>query len=174
MHDDFGERVGRAGDEVGGLEHDRVAVSQRRGDLPGGDGDREVPGRDDSDHAERLARDLDVDIRPDAREFLARDPQRFASEEVEDLPGPRRLADPLGQRLALLAREQPPELLAAGEDFGRNAQKDVVSLLGRGPRPGGKGRMRGLDRGVGLRVVGLRVFADEVVRVRRVDVAGDG
>ena len=111
---------------------------------------------------------------PHAREFLARNPQRFASEEVEDLAGPGRLADPFRQRLALLAREQAPELLAAGEDLGRNLEQDVVALLRRGARPGGKGRMRGLDRGAGLGGVGLGVFADEVVGVRGVDVAGDG
>ena len=114
----------------------RVAVGERRRDLPGGDRDREVPRRDDADDADRLARDLDVDVRPDAGELLARNPQRFAGEEVEDLPGAGRLADRLGQRLALFAREQPAELLAAGEDFGRDAQQDVVALLRRRARPG--------------------------------------
>ena len=42
-------RPGAAGHEVGGLDDDGVAVGQRRRDLPGRDGDREVPGRDDPD-----------------------------------------------------------------------------------------------------------------------------
>ena len=37
------------------LEDDGVAVDERRRHLPGGDGDGEVPGRDRSHHAERLA-----------------------------------------------------------------------------------------------------------------------
>ena len=130
---DFRERVGAAGNKVGRLEDDSVAVGQRRRDFPGGDREREVPGRDDADDSERLARDLDVDIRPHAGEFLARNPQRFASEEVEDLPGAGRLADTLRERLAFFARQQAPELLATGENFGRNAQQNVVPLLRRRP-----------------------------------------
>ena len=172
-HDDFRKRMGGARHEVSGLEHDCVAIGQSRRDLPGGNGDREVPRRDDADDAERLARHLDVDVGPHAREFLARDPQGFAGEEVEDLPGSSRLANSLWKRLAFLARKQASELLAAGENFGRSAQQDVVALLRRRARPGGKRRMRGLDRGVRLSRVGLCVFADDVIRVRRVDVASD-
>ena len=41
--------------ELGRLQHDRVAGRQRRGHLPGGDRQREVPRRDQPDDAERLA-----------------------------------------------------------------------------------------------------------------------
>ena len=47
-------RAGRY--RIGRLEHDRVAVGQRRGDLPGRDRDREVPGGDDRDHPHGLPR----------------------------------------------------------------------------------------------------------------------
>ena len=47
-------RVGR------GLEHQRVAGQQRRGDLPEGEGQREVPRRDGRHHAERAPGQLDV------------------------------------------------------------------------------------------------------------------
>ena len=73
-HDDFGQRVGAARDEIGGLEDDRVAISERRRDLPGRDREREVPRRDDADDPERLACDLNVDVRPHAGEFLAGNP----------------------------------------------------------------------------------------------------
>ena len=172
-HDDFSERMGATGDKVGGLEDDRVAIGQSRRDLPRRDREREVPRRDDADDPEGLARDLDIDVRPDAREFLARNPQGFAGEEVEDLPGSGRFANSLRKRLALFARKQAPELLTAGENFGRNAQQDVVALLRRRPRPGWKGGARGFDRAVRLHSVGLRVFADDVVGVRRIDVATD-
>ena len=99
--------------------------------------------------------------------------KRFAGEEVEDLPGARRFADPFRQRLAFLARQQTSELLAPGENFGRNLEQDVVALLRRRARPGGKRRMRGLDRRIGLGGVGLSVFADDIVGVRRIDVARD-
>ncbi len=99
--------------------------------------------------------------------------KRFACEEVEDLAGPGRLADAFRKGLAFFARKQATEFLAAGENFGRGAQKNVVPLLRRRPRPGRKRGMRGLDRSVRLSGVSLRVFADKVVCVRRVDVASD-
>src|SRR5256885_17114301 len=37
------------------LEDDRVAAGERRPDLPRGDVEREVPGHDQADYAERLA-----------------------------------------------------------------------------------------------------------------------
>ena len=172
-HDDFRQRVSAAGNKVGRLENHRVAIGQRRRDLPGGNREWKVPRGDDADDPERLAGHLDVDIRPHAAELLSRNPQHFASEEVEDLSGSGRLADTLRQRLAFLARQQASELFAAGENFSRDAQQNVMPLLRRRPRPSGKRSVRGLDRSVRLCGVGLRVFADKVVCVRRVDVASD-
>ena len=75
---------------------------------------------------------------------LAGEPQRLAGEEVEDLPGAHRLADAFGQRLALLARQQPAELVLAREDLVGGLLQDVVALLDAGARPGREG---GLGRG---------------------------
>ena len=41
--------------QLGGLEHDGVAARERGAELPGGDVEREVPGDDQPDDAERLA-----------------------------------------------------------------------------------------------------------------------
>ena len=68
-HDDVGQRPGRARYKVGRLEDDAVSVGERRRDLPGGDGDREIPRRDDADDADRLAGDLDVDAGPRGGSF---------------------------------------------------------------------------------------------------------
>ncbi len=171
-HDDFGERMGGAGHEIGGLEQHAISVGERGRDLPGGDRDREIPGRDDADHADRLARHLDVDVGAHAGEFLAGNAQGLAGEEIEDLRGARDFADRLGQRLALFAREQSPQFFAPRRDFQRGAQQDVMSLLRRRARPGGEGRTRRGDRVVDLRRIGLGVFAHDVVGVRRIDVAG--
>jgi hypothetical protein len=61
--------------------------------------------------------------------------RRLAGEEVEDLRGADRLADALGERLALLAGELAADLLLAGEDLvaGRLLE-DVVALLDAGLR----------------------------------------
>jgi len=87
----------RGGHELRGLEHHAVAVGEGRRDLPGGDGDGEVPGRDEADDAQRLPRDLHLDARPDGGELVARETQRLSGEEQEDLAGTRRLADPFGE-----------------------------------------------------------------------------
>ena len=112
-NDDFGERVRPAGHEIGRLEDDAIAVAERRRDLPGGNGDGEIPRRDDADDADRLARHFDVDARPHAGEFLAGNAQGLASEEVEDLRGATDFADGLGKRLAFFARQELAEFLAS-------------------------------------------------------------
>ena len=106
-------------------------------------------------------------------EFLAGNSQGLAGEEVEDLAGPHDFADGFGQRLALFASEQAAEFVAPRQDFCGCPRQDVVPLLRRRARPCRKGGVGGRDRGVSLSGVGLRIFADDVVRVRRIDVSGD-
>ena len=67
--------------------------------------------------------------------FSPPDAQRFAGEELEDRPGARGLADAVGERLALLAREQPAELVLARQNLGARAVEHVEPLLRRRPRP---------------------------------------
>ena len=169
-HEDVDDRPGAARHEVGRLEDHRVAVAERRRDLPRGDRDREIPRRDDADDADRLARHGHLDAGAHARDGLAGEPQAFAGEEIEDLPGAHRLADAVGERLAFLAREQPPDLLAAVEDLVRSRLEDVVALLDAGARPGRERRLGRGDRLFGVAGAGPRVVADDVVGVRRIDV----
>ncbi len=171
--DDLGERMCRARHQLGRLEHDGVAVAERRRDLPGRDRDREIPGRDHADDADRLARELDVEAGADGGALLADQAQRLAGEERKDLAGARDLADALGQGLAFLAGQQAAELFLAGEDFERNLVQRIIALLRCRLRPGREGGLRGGDRLLGLRLVGLGVFADEIVGVGGVDVPGD-
>src|SRR5204863_6371047 len=116
--ENLGERPGAARHELGGLEYHGVAVAERRGDLPGGNGDREIPRRDDRDDAERLARDFDADARAHRLHDFARNAQRLAGEELEDVAGAHHLADRLRQRLAFLAREEIAELGLAAQYLG--------------------------------------------------------
>ncbi len=90
--DDLGERPRGGGNELGRLEHDRVAVGEGRRDLPRRDRDREVPRRDDADHAERLAQHVDIDAGSHRADVLAADPQRLAGEVLEDPRGALDLA----------------------------------------------------------------------------------
>ena len=171
--DDLGQRMRGARHQLGGLEHDSVAVAERGRDLPGGDRDREIPGRDHADDAHRLTGELDVDAGTDGSALLADQAQRFAGEECKDLAGTGDLADALGERLAFLAGEQAAELFLAGEDFEGNLVQRVVAHLRRRLRPGGEGGLGCRNRLLGLRLVGLGVLADEIVGVGGVDVLGD-
>ena len=140
--DDLGERPGAARHEVGGLEHDAVAVGERRRDLPGRDRDREVPRRDEPDDADRLAGDLDLDAGPHRGQLLAGEPQRLAGEELEDLPGARRLADAFGQGLALLARRAAARARPCGRGSRcRSGRARRSAPAGVAARPGREGRL---------------------------------
>ncbi|MGY3104025.1 hypothetical protein ACVWW7_000652 [Bradyrhizobium sp. LM6.9] len=172
--DDLGQRMRRARHQLGRLEHDGVAVAERRRDLPGGDRDREIPGRDHADDSDRLTGELDVDAGTHRGALLADQAQRFAGEERKNLAGARDLADALGQGLAFLAGEQAAELFLAGDDLERDLVQRVIAHLRRRLRPGGEGGLGGGDGLLGLRLVGLGVFADDVVGVGGVDVPGDG
>ena len=97
--------------------------------------------------------------------FSPREAQRLAGEELEDGAGARRLADAVGERLALLARQQPAELVLAREDLGAGAVEDVESLLRRRARPLRERRARRRDRvRRASAVVAARELADDVAR----------
>ena len=129
------------------LEDDGVAVDERRRDLPGGDGDREVPRGDRRDHAERLAPAVQHRVRRVGRQHVAAHPPALAAVVAQDVARARDLAGRLGQRLALLARERARDLAhALGEQLGR-LEEDGAAGRRRGGRPrrerlgGGRGRL---------------------------------
>ena len=120
-----------------------------------------------ADDAERLAGDLDFDARPRRVDLLAAEPHRFAGEELEDRAGAAGLADAVGERLALLAREQSSELLLAREDLGAGAIEDVEPFLRCRARPLRECRPRGGDGLIDFDAVAARELADDVARDSR-------
>ena len=74
------------------------------------------------------------------------------------------LADAVGQRLALLARQQPAELLLARQDLGAGAIEDVESLLRVRPRPLRERLPRRRDRLLDVGRGPARELADDVVK----------
>ena len=138
--DDLGQRPGAAGHQVGGLEHHAVAVGQRGRDLPGRNGDGEIPGRDEADHADRLAGDFD----PDAgahRGQGARPPGAGTSpaKNLKILPARATSPMPSAQRLALFARQQGAQLVLAGQDFVADLVQRIGARLDAAGRPGREG-----------------------------------
>ncbi len=168
--EDVGERPAAARHQVGRLEHYRVAVDDCRRDLPGGNGDREVPRRDQADDAERLALHHHLDAGPDAGDELAVQPQRLAGEEGKDLAGADYLAGRFHQRLALLAGQQSSKLLLAADDLVGGFFENIVALLDAGARPRRKGRLRRGDSPLSIGLGAPRVEADHLLRIGRVDV----
>src|SRR3546814_14229332 len=61
------------------------------------DRDGEVPGRDDADHAHRLAGDVGFEAGTRHGQLLALDAQRLAGEELEDIAGAAGFAHAFGQ-----------------------------------------------------------------------------
>src|SRR4029078_9191376 len=127
--DDLRQRMRSSRHEVGRLEHDAVAVRERRRDLPRGNRDREITRRDEPDDPDRFTRDLDVDARAHGCDLLAAQPHAFGGEEQEDLAGAYGLAYAFGECLAFLAREQPAELVLASEDLVADSLQYVVTLM---------------------------------------------
>ncbi len=168
--EDVDELPGAGRDEVGGLEHHRVAEREGGGDLPGRDGDGEVPRRDDADDADRLAGHRHLDAGPDGVQRLPVGLERDAGEVLEDLRGTHHLAARLGIGLALLAGEQVAELVRSRDDLRAGAVEHLGPLPRRRARPGreriGGGR-NGRLRDLRSADAGHR---HHVAEVRRVDV----
>ena len=134
-----------AGDRVPGrLEHDGVAVGERRRGLPQRDREREVPRRDQPRDAARAAagdqQRAQIRRRRGGVRVAVR-VQRRLRLVAQDPHGAAVLADRLGQRLADLADHQIHELVLGGVDGrGRRVQRVgarervAAPLALRGPR----------------------------------------
>ncbi|EHK78845.1 hypothetical protein SM0020_06717 [Sinorhizobium meliloti CCNWSX0020] len=152
--EDIDDRPRTARNQLGRLEDDGVAVAERRGDLPGGNGDREVPRRDDADDPCRLVGDLDADPRPDRRDDLTRKTQGLAGEELEYLAGADRLADTLASVLPSSRERRRPSSSLRARISSAVSLQDRMPLENAGARPRGKGGLCRRDRG-------FRVFVRE-------------
>ena len=152
---------------LGGLEDDAVAGRQRGRELPDRHQDREVPGNDLADDAERLVEMIGDGVVVDLAEraFLRADRAREIAEMVdrEREVGGRRLAD----RLAVVP------------GFGERQRSRLASMrsaillrimrpLGRaGAAPGVLGGVRGVERGLDVGRVRARDLANRLAGDRR-------
>ena len=137
---------------LGRLEHHRAAGRERGADLAGGHRGREVPRGDQQAHADRLVHREDLVGAGRRAHEGALDAHRLLGVPAEELGRVGRLAPGVAQRLAVLGRHQPGELLGPGGHQLERLAQDLGPLPGRRGRPAGQ---RGLRR------------ADRVKRVRR-------
>ena len=149
----LGEPERRERRQLGGLEHDRVAAGERRAELPRRDVEREVPGHDQPDDAERLAeRQVDAAGDGDRLAVLLVD---GAGVEVEDVGDHADLAAGASDRLADVLRLDPRELLVVLLDERREAAEQPAAVGGGDRAPSGKRRASARDGSVGLLDPGL-------------------
>ena len=137
---------------LGRLEHHRAPGRQGRADLAGGHRGREVPRGDQQADPDRLVQGEDLVGAGRRAHQGALDPHRLLGVPAEELGRVGRLAARVAQRLAVLGRHQPRELLGPGGHQLERLAQDLRPLPGRGRGPAGQ------------RVVGR---ADRVERVRR-------
>ena len=115
----LGEFEGQGGGLRGRLDNDRVAADESRGQLPRGDGDGKIPGRDQTDHSERQASGEKQIPGQVVRDGLASEDVAQTAKEAENIAGALHFPRAFRKGLALLAREQFGELRFAGlEDLG--------------------------------------------------------
>ena len=151
------------------LQDDRVAVDQRRRQLPHRDRGREVPGRDQADHADRAVHGVDRPAGDRLLEQLADRAERLARRVAQDLRRPRRLHARLAQRLAHLARHVLRDRLGALVDQRGRGGRARAARLAIGPRDhAGRASSAACDGQVDVLARGARELADDLVRPRRV------
>ena len=125
---------------LGRLPDDRVAAQDRRHEVPGGDGDREVARGDDRGDADRRPEREQLLVGHLRRHGLAVQPAALADEEVARVDDLLDLAERLGVGLADLARDELGERLLVGLDQAADLG-DHAAAGGRGylrPRPSGR------------------------------------
>ncbi len=107
----FDDAPGAERRDGSGLDDDGVAADQRGRHLPGGNGDGEVPGRDEADHADglRMAKVWTRSRSEGVRMPPAREPSPGVV--AEDVDGAAHFALGFGKRLAFFAGHLSAELI---------------------------------------------------------------
>ena len=152
--------------QLGGLEHDRVPGCQRRRDLPRRDRQREVPGHDQADDAQRLA-ERHVDAAGDG-DRVAQQPLGGSRVVVEDVRDETDLAACVADRLADVTRLERRQLLRVSFDRFGDAAEQRRAVGGVEGTPRGERLLRTGDRRVGVLDAGMRELGEHLLG-RRLD-----
>ena len=166
--DDGGQRGATGRHQLGRLEHHGVAIGQRGRNLPGGNGKREIPRRDQADHADRFTGDIHLHTGAHRSQGLTLYAQGLTGKEFEDLAGTGHFAHAFGQGLALFARQQLTQLVLARQQLAADLVQRVETALRCAKAPLGQGVGRSPDGFLYLGTVGAGIFRDDVACVRRV------
>ena len=132
------------------LEDEGVAAGERRRELPHRDHGREIEGRDAGDDAERLAHGVEVDAGAGAFGELALEQVGDAAGELGDLETALDVAARIRERLAVLAGQEPGELVELPLHQLEEPEQHARAPLRVGRGPGRLGRLRRRDRALDL------------------------
>ena len=133
-----------------GLSTTRAAGGQGRGDLARDHRRREVPGRHRGDRPDRLAQHPVPLARLWRRNPLAAHPPRLLGEPAEVAERKLDFLLRFLERLAVLERHEPGELVAPLLHELLDLEEDAPAILGRQRRPLAKRGLRGRDRALDL------------------------
>ena len=172
--DDFGQRPGATRHQIGRFEHHAIAIGQGRCNFPSRNGDGEIPGCDDANHAERLACDFHAYAGAHRGQGLACQTQTFTGKELEDIACARRFANTFGLGLAFFAGQERAQFFAPRQDLGADLVQRIGTRLDARDGPSCKRRARRLHGAVQLCCAGLGVVPLHIGSVGRVDVGREG
>ncbi len=133
-----------------GLPDQRVAADERDRGVPGPDGDREIEGADDADHAQRMPGLHHVVARPLGRDGEAVKLTRKADGEVADVDHLLHLAEAFLDDLAGLDRDQAAERGLMGAQLLAEEPHQLAAPGRRHRAPDEERLLRLADRGLEL------------------------
>jgi hypothetical protein len=168
-----GEVRRRERDNLRRLPDDGVAICDCGRDLPGRDGDREVPRRDRRHDAERFAPCVQERQRRVARICLSVGLECLARVVAEDCSRTACLAHRFDERLSLFTREVTADRLRALVDEVGRPPQHVAARRWRGVTPGRERSSGSLDRLRGELWPCQRHRRHMLLRCGRVDVGND-
>ena len=154
---------------LGGLEHERVPGGDRHRVHPHRDHDREVERRDPGAHAQRLAERVQVDVGGDLVGELALEQLGDPARVLDDLHPADDLALGVVERLAVLGRDDPRQLVRVLHDQLAEGEHDPRAADDRLVAPARERGLRRLYRGVDVRRLGRAARAAARGRSRVVD-----
>ena len=152
---------------LGRLPDDAVAAHEGERRVPGPDRDGEVEGRDDAADAERVPGLHHAVVGALGRDGQAVELARQADRVVADVDHLLHLAEALGDDLAGLEGDEPPEILLGGAQLLADQAHELAAARRRHVAPGEIGLVRPPDRGAGLVRRGLGEMPDHLAGDRR-------
>ena len=149
---EYCERERRIRRGAGGLHHDRAARSQRRTGLARDHRVRKIPRRDRRDHADWLLQHDDAPVVRGRRNDVAVNALGFFREPFDEGRAVGDFAARLGQRLALLVREDACQILLVLHAEVEPAAQQLGTILGAALTPGWQRALGSVD--CALHVIG--------------------